>query len=506
MRNLLLAGVAMLGTTATVQRTAYAQAAATPQLASPSMGTLITPNFGQSANDNNNHQAVALPGNVANPTPGTMVVRLNGRMWVEASIEGSTGDVVGGNKEAPYNLGTYLRLYPGVSGMATNGLRWGANAEIRENFQGQGFTANGTVVGNQAVTGGLTATNAQNSSTTTGTSGLTCAQTLYVRRAFVWVAQDKIGIFRFGQGDGVSGLFDAGVGTFQNVAQGLWDGDAPAAPNGNTQPTYPWYSLQGAEYGSNKIVYLSPQFAGFDFGLDFAPNNGNLEAGCAAAGQGCAALSSSSQVNNSVSGTPTDNFRFRNEVQAGVRYQGTFGPAAIYAFGDYIGSGVVNYTGPAIVGGVTPGTPSGSKYNGKTQGVTAGFVAADVTIAGITVGGAWQGGQYNGVVDTSPQQAVGANAYLIGVQYVTGPFTVGAAYYGFDSQGAVALTGISQRHENAFGAGGQWQITPGLQAFWEYIYGTRHQGDFNFVTQTAGSKAFNNVQSQALLLGLEVGW
>jgi predicted porin len=187
-----------------------------------------------------------------------------------------------------------------------------------------------------------------------------------------------------------------------------------------------------------------------------------------------------------------------------VRYQGVVGPASIYAFGDYIGSGVVNYTGPPL----TPAAlgVSGSKYNGQTQGVNAGFAAVDVTVAGLTVGAAWQGGQYNGVVDTSPKGATGANAYLIGVQYVTGPFTIGAAYYGFDSQGAVQLTGVSQRHENAFGAGGQWQITPGLQSYWEYVYGTRHQGDFNFVTQTAGSKAFNNVQSQALLVGLEVGW
>jgi hypothetical protein len=34
----------------------------------------------------------------------------------------------------------------------------------------------------------------------------------------------------------------------------------------------------------------------------------------------------------------------------------------------------------------------------------------------------------------------------------------------------------------------------------------RHQADFNFVTQTAGSKAFNSVQSQALVVGFEVGW
>ena len=196
---------------------------------------------------------------------------------VRGLLEGSTGDVVGQNKEAPFNMATYLRLYPGVSGMATNGLRWGANAEVRENFKGVGFEPSQSF-----ATISIIATNAQNSSTAMGTSGLTCAQTLHVWRASVWVAQDKIGIVRLGQDDGVVGLFDAGIGTFQNVAQCLWDGDAPGAVNGNTAPTYPWCTLQGAEYGSNKIVYLSPQFAGVDFGFNFAPNNGNgIELTCA---------------------------------------------------------------------------------------------------------------------------------------------------------------------------------------------------------------------------------
>ena len=31
-------------------------------------------------------------------------------------------------------MGTYFRLYPGVDAMAANGLRYGAQAEIRENF------------------------------------------------------------------------------------------------------------------------------------------------------------------------------------------------------------------------------------------------------------------------------------------------------------------------------------------------------------------------------------
>ena len=506
MRKLLLAGVAVLGVTAGGQNTACAQASSAPPLATPQMRTLIPAYSGKSANSNNNYQPAARPGPVANPTPGTMVVRLNGVIRLETTIEGSTGDKVGGNKEAPYNMGTFIRLYPGVDGMATNGLRWGAQAEIRENFLGQGFIANGTAVNGSSVSGGLTSINAPNSSSSTGASALSSAQTLYVRRAFIYVAQDHIGLFRLGQGDSVAGIFDDGVTTFQNVGVGLWNGDAPLAPNANTQPSFPWLSQDGSDYSTERIVYLSPQFAGVDFGISYAPNNGNLEAGCPVAGQGCASLSSSSQVNNSVSGTPTDNFRFRNQIQGGIRYQGTVGPAAIYVFGDYIGSGAVNYTGPPVVGGVTPGVPVGSKYDGKTQGVNAGFVGAAVTIGGFQFGGAWQGGAYNGTMAVVPQHgAAAANAYLVGFKYTNGPYTIGGSWYGFDSQGATQLTGLSQRHENAFAVGGNWQITPGLQAFFEYLYGTRHQGDYNFVTASTG-KGYNNVKAQGLLLGLIVSW
>ena len=114
--------------------------------------------------------------------------------------------------------------------------------------------------------------------------------------------------------------------------------------------------------------------------------------------------------------------------------------------------------------------------------VSAGFVGAAVTIAGFQFGGAWQGGHYNGVMAPAPNGAPPAEAYLVGVTYTNGPFTIGASWYGFDSQGAVQLTGISQRHENAFAAGANYQITPGLQVYADYVYGTNHQGDFNFVT------------------------
>ena len=246
----------MVGTGAALTGFASAQAPApVVTVIPPAMQQPITANGGNSANSNNNYQAQMLPGNVANPTPGTFVVRLNGQLWSEFFLGGGSGFVgsgppvrdVGrarpgarrpgtavflgtgtnaGQKLAPYSIGTYFRLYPGVDAMATNGLRYGAQTEIRENF-----------IAAQSNTGN------------TGTSGLTSGQTLYVRRAFWYVAGDNWGLIRMGQSDGVTGIFDNGITTGQQPGQGLWNGDAPGIVAGNG-PTYPWFTQQGAEYGS----------------------------------------------------------------------------------------------------------------------------------------------------------------------------------------------------------------------------------------------------------------
>ena len=343
MRKLLLASAAMVGTSAALTGLASAQAPApVVTVIPPAMQQPITANGGNSANSNNNYQAAMLPGNVANPTPGTFVVRLNGQLWSEFFLGGGSGFVGSGpsfvtsgglgpgpgrpgtavflgtgtnagQKLAPYSIGTYFRLYPGVDAMATNGLRYGAQTEIRENF-----------VAAQSNTGN------------TGTSGLTSGQTLYVRRAFWYVAGDNWGLIRMGQTDGVTGIFDNGITTGQQPGQGLWNGDAPGIIAGNG-PTYPWFTQQGAEYGSPKVVYLSPQLYGFDFGFDYAPNNGNQEFAGGPAGAGIPNLSSTI--------TPPGGARFRDLYVGGARYQGTFGPVALYACGAYLGSGHVQYQG-----------------------------------------------------------------------------------------------------------------------------------------------------------------
>jgi hypothetical protein len=139
MRKFLLASVAALGTGGLIG-TAVAQQ---PVVGAPTQGQQAFPPVGSpatGANNNNNYQAPQLPGPVANPTPGTIVIHVNGR--VKTELQGEWGSLdhttatatTGPAKVAPLALDTYMRLYFGADAMATNGLRYGAAIELRENF------------------------------------------------------------------------------------------------------------------------------------------------------------------------------------------------------------------------------------------------------------------------------------------------------------------------------------------------------------------------------------
>jgi len=184
MRKFLLASVATLGTGGLIG-TALAQVAVapgTPVIGVPTQGqTAYPPAASPTAyvNNNNNYQAPALPGALANPTPGTMVVHVNGKVEVDfqatwtsldtrvaaAPAAGSLGAVLGQNgagsvKVMPQAIDSFARLYMGADAMASNGLRYGAAFEFRQNFIGQ-ISNNGS----------------------SGASGYSSFETVFVRRA-----------------------------------------------------------------------------------------------------------------------------------------------------------------------------------------------------------------------------------------------------------------------------------------------------------------------------------
>jgi len=502
MRKLLLASAATVGASAMMLGGAYAQPA-TALPASPLSGTyLVTPNGGGGgANNNLNYQGYYTPGNDVAPTPGTMNVHLNFAVWVEASMEGSSADKSNaGNggaagssyKVQPYNMQSYFRIYPGVDAMATNGLKYGANVEIRENWSAQPYNAA------QGATAAANAGTGLASSTATGASGPTCTQTLYVRRAFVYFGADRVGIFRFGQGDSSNGSFDNGVTTWQNYDMGNWNGDIPTPIPSNVNPTWPFLAQQGADYGNNKVVYFSPQFAGFDFSATWAPNSFNGENQCGVAGPSCSQLSSSS---GTVTGGNTDGARLQNEVQAAARYQGNLGPVGVYAYAAYIGSGHVDYTGAPPTLASAPGG-----WNGKFNNLSIANVGAVLTIAGVSFGGNYMGGAYNGSGGAQPSGGAPGNSWIVGAQYANGPWTVGISYLNYQAQGSAVLTKISQRYNDEFNVGGTWNAAPGLWFYAEYGWAQMHQGDFNYVQAANLSPLENTVQAQVFVVGTKIRW
>jgi hypothetical protein len=420
MRKFLLASVATLGTGGL---TGVA-------LAQPAGGPVGAPTQGQQAypaapaptayvNNNNNYQAPMLPGPLANPTPGTIVVHFNGKVQVDfggvwtsadtrfftapagslgAGLPGGAGflpgpatiapgaatptaTAVGNNgtgvvKLQPQVLASFARLYAGADGMATNGLRYGAAIEVRQNFTGQ-----------------------ISSNTSSGASGYSSLQSMYVRRAFTYVAGDSWGILRAGQADGLIGIFDNGVTTFQFLPTGNFNGgDLQSLMPTQVPPTFIYLSQAGNEYDNTKLVYMSPQIAGFDFGLQYAPNtsngfgqsstyalNGSITGAGTGTGNACSAATTGCPSLSSGPGQ-LDGSRILNQTAVGVRYQGVFGGVGLLAYAVYMFSGHADYTGPALftpagavnpVGAAVLGTSAafvaaGSKYNGNYNNLKIG--------------------------------------------------------------------------------------------------------------------------------------
>lgn len=510
MRKLLLASAAMLSASAGM---AYAQntlaspgveLAAPPLLPSGGGGAILSaPVSAVGANNNNNVTARALPGGTMNPAPGTFVVRLGGRVTVVGgagwtSADTFTAPTVAGvpgvrNKVQPYMLSTYARLYPGLDAMATNGLRYGAGIEVRMNSTG-------------AVS---------NTGSSLGGSANLSGQTLFIRRAFGYLASDNAGLLRVGEGDGIIGLMDGGQTTGQNfsVSGVLNGGDGVAMLLPAAQIPFAWLSLAGNEYGTPKLVYLSPKFFGFDVGVGYVPTQTNGydnstafpgsygAAACnAAAGgsnSGCATLSSSNVLN--------DANRYRDLYQAGARYNGDFGPVNLLAYAAYYGSSKVNYTGaPGLI--VANGPLGNASASGNYRNLSIGSFGTAITVAGLTFSANYLTGDMNSQLALNPVGAPKMNAITGGVQYVVGALTVGGEYGQVDSQGSNALVGNSQRHESEFDIGGAYKIAPGLTAYADYYYAQRHQGNFNFQTGATRTAAYNDVHGQSVLLGISVNW
>jgi outer membrane protein OmpU len=397
----------------------------------------------------------------ASLSPGSVTVRLNGRVNWYAGIEASSLDdnTETGEKTSTTNFLGYLRLYPGFDGVAANGLHYGAAAEIR-------------------INSGQSASD----------------ETLYVFQAYGYFGLPKFGQISFGQQNGPTTIFE--TGTFEGFNDGGWNGDIEGMIPTAANPVYPFPDTGGNDQATDKIVFLSPNLAGFQFGAGFTPNQ-------TAANFADAPTSVATPI---IGGQP------RNMIDVGAQYTKTFGPVGVQLAIDDRTAGQVAFNGTE---------PTTEPTNYRDLNILSG--GATVTYAGLTVGGSSYYGAYNlGDGDTlqlEPDGGSNAVAWMVGAQYTMGPVIVGGSFFrttqtgdipgGIDAGSGATITSAGlttgQQQNDGVAAGATYTLVPGVSLFVDYLYGMREQGGYDFATGNAGT-ANNYVQSQLFGVGTQIQW
>jgi hypothetical protein len=407
--------------------------------------------------------------------PGTVQAYLRGYFLAEGVVGSSSLNGYHGYKQQDYGMGEYFRIYPSMEGIAANGLKYGAFAEVRQ----------------QQVTG-------------PGPSGLTGNNSLIWRRAVGWVGGNW-GTVRFGQADGAFSLFATGTWA-DSLPDWSWNGDFPSYFPSAASPIYPFNDGVSGNYGDSKVVYLSPQIAGFDAGLSFEPTaTTSGDFGCSALTTACNLIQSAP-----LAAYISDLLRNRDETEIIVRYRGALGPVGLVATAGYTYSGNVhsNANGGAI--GLNGKSAKFNDVNVYDFGVQA-------TIGGLALGGHLTGGDANpnGSRQTEPVQAGGHQelAWTAGASYTVGSLMAQVDYLRLTEQGAIEAAYAPVAGVGKFGLYGEdgiqvalgWGYSNGALLSVDYMYGQRHQANYDFGAGARGPNN-NNTQVQGVILTNQFWW
>lgn len=281
-----------------------------------------------------------------------------------------------------------------VSGKAANGLSYGATIELQMDNVGAGPA--GTAVDTD--------------------------------EAYGWVSHERFGTVRFGDEDNAANLMQVRAPSVALFGpDGSWDEGLAGASGATLAPSLMTSMNNGND--ATKIVYLSPQFYGFDFGVSFAPNGSEGER---------TAVGLENQRNRT---------GIRNEMSAAVRYRSSFSGVALSA-----GAGAQQAEVPAVAG--------------MRDRVTAYNAGLTLTYAGFAVGGEYVFGNYSGISvgrAALAQDRDASHHWVLGASYTTGPVVLGA-YYGAATQDLGAV----DRKQRVIGVGAQYGLAPGLDLVASY--------------------------------------
>lgn len=421
-----------------------------------------------------------------------------GGSGLPTNVSGGTSNInTTGNNAArlgKHDFSTDTEIHVFVNGKAANGMTYGAVIEVNFNQQ-----EGRSIVQNRASTG----------KTTAG-----------IDEMYAFVAFPQLGQIRFGDEDGVmGGLMNSGWIT--NFGTGGIHGDWESfitRQMGARTTTAP-----GGLGDATKIIYMSPQFYGFDFGVSYAPNaNGGEDTGCSNnSGSGFCdrAYAFTGASNFGIYAAGPEMAARRNEYQLAMRWRGQAGPVGISATVGYIGaSGARDLT---AVGAAGSGYAQARVFNN----LSVWQIGAQATAYGFTAGAAYMRGNFNFFWGNTFRGDQTAYQWTIGGSYTTGPFTIGANFVSgmFPGSSAYALSttagaglntavcnGVTipstQLCRNAtsgnnalmrrygWGIGGNYRLAPGMDIVAEFVQYRVREGGRDLDAASPGVQTRANAQ------------
>jgi hypothetical protein len=389
----------------------------------------------------------------------------------------------GRNSTVPYTTPTATGPLTGNLPADGNGLArlskndFSTDAEVHVFVNGK--TANGMSYG-AVIEIGFNQQEGRNQVQARASTGKTTAS---IDEYYAFVASPTYGQVRFGDEDGpVGGLMNSGVITNFGTGGVYGDRESFVTRQANDRTT----TSPGSLGDSTKIIYLSPQFFGFDFGGSFALNYNEGE------DTGCSTNSSSGWCDSSYAftGASTNGIAFagpnqsvrRNEYQGAARWRGSLAGVGLSVTGGYVGSTAAREL-------TVQGTQARVFNNlGVYQ------VGAQATAYGLTVGAQYEHGDSNFFWGNTLRGDRPMDQIFAGASYTAGPFTFGANYVMQTVEGAsrssfspaaanagsqtglVANTaapgsagfGAGLMRRLGYGIGGNYRLAPGMDIVAEY--------------------------------------
>jgi len=363
------------------------------------------------------HGADGIPNRPTTPTTSGIIVRLGGFFDfsygnVSDSADkgffrnGSTLSTAKGRQRNDFRTESEINLY--ADGVAANGMRYGAVFELQMDNVAAG---SGTAVDYDELYG-------------------------FVKGSW--------GELRFGQEDHAANLMQVRrPSTLWMGSDDAWDEFVVQSGTFGSAP----YIMSGITDGSDatKLIYLSPQFMGFDVGASYAPNSGEGER---------------TQLADSTTTFQRDRTSTENQISAALRYRGTFGDVGVQA-------AMTGYCADAA-----QLSANGVPLAAKPQNINAYLAGLVLRAYGFQVGGEYAWGNYNTTVGNGALNPGldGSNHWLVGGVYTIGAFAIGAQYGKGTQDNGTSTTGaaLSDRTQTYLGLGFSYTLAPGMTLFANY--------------------------------------